>query len=149
MKEEAGRGYTAYGMDYQERKESIDFDTAIASAANYVLLEILNSGCDVAVFSVDNENEKILLRLLNQGNVITEEDLLSRSYFKESFRQFTAESIFLVILRYMQAYLNNELSDETLRHGFYKYQVGGKELSVEIKIEGDPVPQRMILRVMT
>lgn len=134
-------------MDYQERKESIDFDTAIASAANYILLEILNSGCDVAVFSVDNENEKILLRLLNQGNLITEEDLLSRSYFSEAFSRFTAESIFLVILRYMQAYMSNSLSDETQRHGFYKYQVGEQELSVEIKIEGEPVPQRMIMKV--
>ena len=135
-------------MDYQERRESIDFDTAIASAANYILLEIINSGCDVAIFSVDNENEKILLRLLNRGNVITEEDLLSRSYFSEAFSRFTAEAIFLVISRYMQAYMNNELADETLRHGFYKYQVGGQELSLEIKIEGDPVPQRMILRVI-
>ncbi len=135
-------------MDYKERRESIDFDTAIASAANFVLLEILNSGCDVAVFSVDNEKEEILLRLLNQGNVISEEDLLSRSYFSESFRRFTAESIFLVILRYMQAYMNNELADGALRHGFFKFNVDGRELSLEIKIEGDPVPHRMILRVM-
>lgn len=135
-------------MDYQERKESIDFDTAIASAANYVLLEILNSGCDAATFSVDNENERIVLRLLNQGQIINEEDLLSRSYFKESFRQFTAESIFLVILRFMQAYMNNELVDETQRHGFFKYNVEGSELSLEIKIEGDPVLQRMLIKVL-
>lgn len=135
-------------MDYQERKESIDFDTAIASAANYVLLEILNSGCDAATFSVDNENEQILLRLLNQGQLINEEDLLSRSYFKESFSRFTAESIFLVILRYMQAYMSNPLSDESRRHGFFKYNVDRSELSLEIKIEGDPVPQRMLMRVV-